>query len=135
MIPIGKVRHVTVTQREETWSTAAIKARLAKVGLTQNQLADETGLDRSVVNALINGRRKMSSYYAGLFAKPLKARATDLLPPTEQVQAAPTDPYVLLRRLAETVAAQQGTIDELLDRVASLERGEEKPPRAHEDGR
>lgn len=119
----------------ETWTTAAIKARLLKVGLTQEQLAERAGLDRPVVNALVNGRRKMTMYYAGKLAGPLRAKPAELLPPAPSAKPAETDPYVLLRRLAETVEKQQRTIDELLARVEVLERAGAKRRRASGDPR
>ena len=44
-----------------------IKDELEAIGITQKQLAQETGIPASVLNAVINGKRSITTEYALLF--------------------------------------------------------------------
>lgn len=73
-----------------------------QAGKTQQQVADATGIDRSVVNALEKGRRAITSTYADRIAPVLGVTSADLLPPAEARGEDPDDPLVRLARLEET---------------------------------
>ena len=127
------VCHVTVTAAVEgdTWEAAALRAALEAAGLTQTKLAQLTGMDRSVVNALANGRRAMTRESAERLAAHLPVTPEELLPPPAGEDAHTEDsPLVLLRRLAVAVETQQRTLDDLQSRVETLERAAKTPRRA-----
>ena len=133
------VCHVTVTSAEEPpedkWEAVALRAAIEASGLTQQALADLAGMDRSVVNGLARGRRPMTRANAARLAEHLSVKPEDLLPPEAAESPTEQSPLALLRQLAKTVEAQQGTIDELQTRIENIERDGKKPERAPRAGR
>jgi transcriptional regulator with XRE-family HTH domain len=92
-----------VTPGDE-WAAATLKAlRLARK-LTQQQLADAASLDRSVMNALENGRRPMSDGYARKLGKALKVKPKALLPPADPQPEVEKSPLARLEELEAEVA-------------------------------
>jgi transcriptional regulator with XRE-family HTH domain len=79
------------------WAGEVLAGRRAKARLTQEELADRAGIDRSVYNALEKGRRKITPTYAERLAPHLKLKdPRRLLPPQDQ----PDEPDNPLTRLA-----------------------------------
>jgi len=57
-----------------------------KAGLSQDDLHEVTGVSRSNISALENGRLEMTSHYAMLFGAALKAHPADILFPNGKFQ-------------------------------------------------
>lgn len=95
---------------------------LAARGLTQDQLAEATGLRRTDINALARGRIKAGAKRLGLIAEALGVSPWELGAQPSGDDARARTP---LRRLEEVEAelARVGPIlTELADRVEALER-------------
>ncbi len=55
-----------------------VKQYMSRNGMTQQELADKVGMERSHINALLNGKRKLSTYYAWGFIRGGILKASDL---------------------------------------------------------
>jgi len=57
-----------------------------EAGISQEQLQDITGIQRTNISALENGRIPMTSAYADIFAAALKAHPADILYPNRKFE-------------------------------------------------
>ena len=55
-----------------------VKQYMSKHDLTQQELADRIGMERTHINALLNGKRKLSTYYIWLFIRGGVLKASDI---------------------------------------------------------
>lgn len=87
--------------QDPDWAGQQLAAKRTKKKLSQAQLAELAGIDRSIYNALENGRRRITVTYAERLAPHLGIRDhRKLLPP----EAQPPNPASPLRRLEELEA-------------------------------
>ena len=66
---------------EELSSAEILRGLRVKSGLSQDELSEITGIQRSNISAIENDRIPMSSYYAEIFAAVYKVHPSDILYP------------------------------------------------------
>jgi transcriptional regulator with XRE-family HTH domain len=114
---------VAVTEAGK-WAGQELAARREKKKLTQQQLADLAGLDRSTIVKLESGDRRISMHYAEKLAPHLGVKPEKLPPPQEQKPDA-SNPLVRLAKLEAEVAQLRTERDSALQavvaRLAALE--------------
>ncbi|MBC7429845.1 MAG: helix-turn-helix transcriptional regulator [Bacteriovorax sp.] len=71
---------------EDLSSAEVLKGLRIKSGLSQDQLAELTGIQRSNLSALENDRTQFTSYYAEIFAAVFKVHPSDILYPNGHVK-------------------------------------------------
>lgn len=71
---------------EDLSSGEVLKGLRIKSNLSQDELADLTGIQRSNLSALENDRTSMTSYYAEIFATVFKVHPSDILYPNGHVK-------------------------------------------------
>jgi transcriptional regulator with XRE-family HTH domain len=71
---------------EDLSSGEVLKGLRIKSGLSQDELAELTGIQRSNLSALENDRTQMTSYYAEIFAAVFKLHPSDILYPNGHVK-------------------------------------------------
>lgn len=71
---------------EDLSSGEVLKGLRIKSGLSQDELAELTGIQRSNLSALENDRTIMTSYYAEIFATVFKVHPSDILYPNGHVK-------------------------------------------------
>lgn len=59
-----------------------LRGKRIEAGLSQDDLAEITGIARTNISALENDRKEMTSYYALIFAAALKTHPSELLYPS-----------------------------------------------------
>lgn len=133
---------MTISQRpppkNDTWEAANLRSLLEqakdpKTGkcLTQIRLAELAHIERSRLNGLLRAKTRITPTYAERLAPHLGVKNPETLLPPEQMKKAAKSPLVLLGELATTVERQQGEIEELQQRVETLENsgGRSQPAR------
>lgn len=105
------VRHVTdqaSPPAKDTWEAAHLRALLAaatdpltKGRLTQNRLADLSGIDRSRVNGMLRAKAKITLTYAERMAPHLGVKRPETMLPPEEMKETPKAPLALLEALAK----------------------------------
>lgn len=71
---------------EDLSSGEVLKGLRIKKGLSQDELAELTGIQRPNLSALENDRTQMTSYYAEIFAAIFKIHPSDILYPNGYVK-------------------------------------------------
>jgi len=71
---------------EDLSSAEVLRGLRIKSGLTQDELAELTGIQRSNLSALENDRTQMTSYYAEIFAAVFKVHPSEILYPNGHVK-------------------------------------------------
>jgi transcriptional regulator with XRE-family HTH domain len=64
----------------------ALRAARVKAGISQDELQEITGVQRSNISALENGRLEMTSHYALLFGTALQVHPAEILFPNGKFQ-------------------------------------------------
>lgn len=105
-----------------TWAGARLTALRDAAGKSQQAVAEATGLDRSVINALENGRRRLTPYYVEKIGPVIGVAPAELLPPEDEGAQGPVDPFVLLLELSGAVDGLRETLAGLAGRMDTLER-------------
>ena len=72
--------------REDLSSGEVLRGLRVKSKLSQDELAELTGIQRSNLSALENDRTHMTSYYAEIFSAVFKVHPTDILYPNGHVK-------------------------------------------------
>lgn len=71
---------------EDLSSGEVLRGLRLKSKLSQDELAELTGIQRSNLSALENDRTQMTSYYAEIFSAVFKVHPTDILYPNGHVK-------------------------------------------------
>jgi transcriptional regulator with XRE-family HTH domain len=71
---------------EDLSSGEVLRGLRIKSGLSQDEFAELTGIQRSNISALENDRIQMTSYYAEIFATVFKVHPSDILYPNGHVK-------------------------------------------------
>ncbi len=71
---------------EDLSSGEVLRGLRVKSGLSQDELAELTGIQRSNLSALENDRTQMTSYYAEIFSAVFKVHPSDILYPNGNVK-------------------------------------------------
>ncbi len=71
---------------EDLSSGEVLRGLRIKSGLSQDEIAELTGLQRSNISALENDRTQTTSYYAEIFAAVFKVHPSDILYPNGHVK-------------------------------------------------
>lgn len=121
---------VTVENEGESWTALRLRALRKKAKLTQEQLADAAGLDRTTIVHLERPKnpRTMTPYYADRLAGPLNVEAAELLPPTGD-EDDQRDPLVRLRSLEDAMNALVKEVRRLTREVAGSRQARPKTGR------
>lgn len=70
---------------EELTPSEVLRGARVEAGISQDELEEITGIKRSNISALENGRLDMTSYYAEILGAALKLHPADLLYPNRKV--------------------------------------------------
>jgi transcriptional regulator with XRE-family HTH domain len=70
---------------EDLTSAEVLRGARVELGISQDELEEITGIKRSNISALENGRMDMTSYYAEILGAALKLHPADLLYPNRKV--------------------------------------------------
>ncbi len=71
---------------EDLSSGEVLRGLRIKSGLSQDEMAELTGIQRTNISALENDRTPISSYYAEIFAAVFKVHPSDILYPNGHVK-------------------------------------------------
>jgi len=63
-----------------------VRGARTEAGISQEEMAEITGIQRTNISAIENGRINMTSHYAEIFAAVLKMHPADILYPNKQVK-------------------------------------------------
>ena len=102
---------------------STVKSRREDLGLTQVQLARESGLSQSLIAAIEAGERKLTRDAAQKLAVPLSLKASDLAMAEEvsalgrAAEAGKLDPYRLVDSIMEFSRTTEDEDDELYDQL------------------
>lgn len=109
----------------DVWAGRELAAIRGKKQLTQEQVAELTGLDRATIVKLESGDRKISPYYAEKLAPHLGVKDPRILLPPQEQPAGPTNPLSRLAALEDEVerlrAERDFALREVVARLAALE--------------
>lgn len=92
---------------ENLTSAEFLRGLRIKSGISQEQLADLTGIQRSNISALENERLPMTSYYAEIFSVVFKVHPSDILYPNGHVKK--SSELIKLEKKAEAFFKKIGT--------------------------
>lgn len=116
-----------------------LKALLAERGWTQEQLGDAAGVQRTKVNAYVNGRERLGLKNAARFEEALGVAPGYLgVMPSRQRQTQLEDRVAALQNELRLVRAQVTALDALLRELAALrerERSSAPHPREHSEAK
>jgi transcriptional regulator with XRE-family HTH domain len=76
---------VTMSQRIYSAFVANVRERMAELGLSQSELAEQLGVTRSYVSQILGGHRRPGLDTLETFAKALQVKPEDLIRQLEKV--------------------------------------------------
>lgn len=94
--------------------------------LTQQELADVTGVSQAAISQLENGERSMDIAWMRTFARALKCAAADLLDPEDNPDRLDGQERALVTRYRKADTAQRQTLERVAAAVVPLEDAEDQ---------
>lgn len=99
-------------------------------GLTQQQLADQTGVSQPAISQLENGTLEMSFSWARTFARVLKCAFVDLIPDEDAAGVIRNDhERMLIDRYRSADASQRDMLERVAAAVVPLVSNDDRVPR------